>query len=63
MTAVVPDPGTPSVSIGIYEPVADPLLAASGAARQKNGACLDPKFIAWLPIRMIKGVTRALCLM
>ncbi len=32
MTAVVPEPGTPSVSIGINEPQAEALLAASGAA-------------------------------
>ena len=32
MTAVVPEPGTPRVSIGTKEPQADALLAASGAA-------------------------------
>ena len=32
ITAVVPDPGTPSVSMGIKEPQAEALLAASGAA-------------------------------
>ena len=32
ITAVVPEPGTPSVSIGMNEALADALLAASGAA-------------------------------
>ena len=32
ITAVVPEPGTPSVSIGMNEPQAEALLAASGAA-------------------------------
>ncbi len=32
ITAVVPEPGTPSVSIGMKEPQAEALFAASGAA-------------------------------
>src|SRR5690606_38402514 len=31
MTAVVPEPGTPSVSMGTKEPMADEVAAASGA--------------------------------
>src|SRR5690606_41354696 len=33
ITAVVPEPGTPRVSIGTMEPQAEALLAVSGAAR------------------------------
>ncbi|MCY1522811.1 hypothetical protein D9M68_576810 [compost metagenome] len=36
ITAVVPEPGTPRVSIGISEPQAEALLAASGAATPRR---------------------------
>ncbi|MNY21489.1 hypothetical protein D3C86_1550400 [compost metagenome] len=36
ITAVVPEPGTPRVSMGIIEPQAEALLAASGAARPRR---------------------------
>ncbi len=36
ITAVVPEPGTPRVSMGISEPQAEALLAASGAARPRR---------------------------
>ncbi len=36
ITAVVPDPGTPSVSIGIIAPPAAALLPASGAATPRG---------------------------
>ncbi len=36
ITAVVPEPGTPSVSIGTMEPQAEALLAVSGAARPRR---------------------------
>ncbi|MNI51869.1 hypothetical protein D3C73_1066140 [compost metagenome] len=35
MTAVVPDPGTPSVNIGTNDPMADAVAAASGATRPR----------------------------
>src|SRR3546814_12594604 len=35
ITAVVPEPGTPSVSMGTNEPIADDVAAASGATRQR----------------------------
>ncbi len=36
ITAVVPEPGTPRVSMGISEPQAEALFAASGAARPRR---------------------------
>ncbi|MNG19154.1 hypothetical protein D3C84_1032860 [compost metagenome] len=36
ITAVVPEPGTPRVSMGISEPQAEALLAASGAATPRR---------------------------
>ena len=39
ITAVVPKPGTPSVSMGTKEPAADALLAASGAATPRMSPC------------------------
>ena len=36
MTAVVPEPGTPSVNIGTNEPQAEALFAASGEATPRR---------------------------
>ena len=49
MTAVVPLPGTPSVSIGTSAPPAAALLPASGAATPRGSPL--PKVSSWFEIR------------